>query len=99
MQRKFKEERKEDSAHLARNLLGAALPLRVGLLSDPLAALVGVGERVPRLLVEEGVRPRRPRLRLVVDFAAFVRRLLARSEPSAAILHGRNCSVPSSREP
>lgn len=95
----MKRNFKEDSGHLARNLLGAVLPLRVGLLGDPLAALVGVGERVPWLLVEERVRPRRPRLRLVVDFAAFIRRLLAWSEPSAAILHGRNWSMPSSREP
>ena len=77
---------------LAGDLLRAVLAVGVGLLGDPLAALVGVGEQVPRLLVEVRVAPGGPRLRLAVDLAgagdALVGVLLAQPETAAlALVH------------
>jgi len=55
--------------YLARNLFGAALAIGVGLFGDPLAALVGIRERMPWLLVEIGVAPGSAGFGLVVNFS------------------------------
>ncbi|POO03294.1 hypothetical protein TorRG33x02_013550, partial [Trema orientale] len=55
---------------LASDLFGAALAIGVGLFGDPLAALVGVGKRVPWLLVEVGVAPGGAGLGLVINLSA-----------------------------
>ena len=79
--------------NLAGDFIGAALALGVGLLGDPLAALVGVGERVPWLLVEEVVGPCRARFGLEIHLAALVREPLAQPQPSFFFLHSLG-SVP-----
>lgn len=72
------------AAYLPGDLLGAARSVGVGLLGDPLAALVGVGEGVPRLLVEVGVAPCRARLRLVVHLYPALRWLLPQPPTASA---------------
>lgn len=70
-------EREERDWHLAGDFLCAALALGVGLLGDPLAALVGVGERMPWLLVEEVVGPGGAGFGLEINLAALVGEPLA----------------------
>lgn len=55
---------------LTSDLFGAALAIGVGLFGDPLAALVGVRERVPWLLVEVRVAPCGTRFLLVVNLCS-----------------------------
>lgn len=71
---------------LSGDLLGPAVALGVGLLGDPLAALVWVGEWVPGLLVEIGMAPRRPGLGLVIDLFPLVWKPLAQPHTSASFL-------------
>ena len=56
---------------LARHLLGAALAVGVCLFGDPLAALVGIRERMPWLLVEIGMAPSGAGFCLIIDLAVF----------------------------
>jgi hypothetical protein len=56
---------------LARDLLLASRAVRIHLLGNPFAALVGVRQRVPWLLVQERMAPRCSRLRLIIYLSSF----------------------------
>lgn len=66
-----KDEEIEGWTCLARHLLGAALAVGVCLFGDPLAALVGIRERMPWLLVEIGMAPSGAGFCLIIDLAVL----------------------------
>lgn len=68
MERQISSEGK----NLAGDFFRPALALCMELLGDPLATLVRVRERVPRLLVEVGVAPGGAGLGLVIDLTAVI---------------------------
>lgn len=68
---------------LTSDLLGASLFLGVGLLGDPLAALVRVGKRVPWLLVEIRMAPSSAGFGLVVYLSTLIGEPLAQPYASS----------------